>query len=185
MLLSLSVFAVIWALTYTLNLLDVNLFSFNYYLLEFGLIIFIYWLSFVINQRISVEKTQTPAHSQESLISQEEALAIMSTLNEKMETDKLYQNPKLTRELLAQAVQISSKKLSSILNQHLKQGFNDYINGFRVEEVKRQLQSNKLETQTILSIAQDAGFNSQATFQRVFKDSVGMTPRDFISQMQK
>jgi AraC-like DNA-binding protein len=33
---------------------------------------------------------------------------------------------------------------------------------------------------TIAGIAYEAGFNSQATFQRVFKNSVGISPSEYL-----
>ncbi len=38
---------------------------------------------------------------------------------------------------------------------------------------------------TILALALDAGFNSQATFQRAFRSNTGMSPREYMNQRLK
>ena len=106
----------------------------------------------------------------------------MAQLRELMSDAKPYLNPKISREALAREIDLSPKTISSILNQHHGLNFNDFINSYRVEEVKLQLRSPKRRTHTITSIALDAGFNSQATFQRVFKSNVGMSPKEYMAQ---
>ena len=39
-----------------------------------------------------------------------------------------------------------------------------------------------LQHLTIVSIAYESGFNSKATFNRFFKQTVGMTPKEFVNQ---
>ncbi|MCA6447833.1 MAG: AraC family transcriptional regulator, partial [Chitinophagaceae bacterium] len=57
--------------------------------------------------------------------------------------------------------------------------FNDFINRYRVEEVKKQLQNPKNASLTIMSLAYDAGFNSKATFNRAFKKHTGENPSKY------
>jgi AraC-like DNA-binding protein len=52
-----------------------------------------------------------------------------------------------------------------------------------VEEVKRLLQNGEHTRQTLLGIAMDAGFNSKASFNRVFKKLSGRTPTEYISSL--
>ena len=56
--------------------------------------------------------------------------------------------------------------------------FNHFINSHRIDHAKRML-ADASEDRPILSIAYDCGFNSIGTFNRAFKEIVGMSPRDY------
>jgi AraC-like DNA-binding protein len=96
-------------------------------------------------------------------------------------TNKAYANPELTLTDLARQLDTNSSYLSKVINTGFGQNFNDFINYYRVEEVKQQLQSERAGQVTIMSIAYDAGFNSKATFNRAFKKFTGKNPKDFLS----
>jgi AraC-like DNA-binding protein len=55
------------------------------------------------------------------------------------------------------------------------------VNAYRIEEVKERLLAPGHQHLTITGIALGCGFNSQATFQRAFKNSTGVSPKEFIS----
>lgn len=99
-----------------------------------------------------------------------------------MEVDKLYLDPELTVSKVAAHVGISSKIISSVLNQHVEKSFNDFVNGYRVQQVQEKLVAQSHENLTIYGIALEAGFNSQATFQRAFKNIAGTSPREYMNQ---
>jgi AraC-like DNA-binding protein len=97
-----------------------------------------------------------------------------------MESEKPHLNPELTLSLLADQLKTNPDYLSSILNGHLKKNFFDFVNHYRVEEFKMISKSQKNHNITIMGMAWDAGFNSKATFNRVFKKNTGITPGEFI-----
>jgi len=184
LLITMSVFSVLWLSVYVLPFLVKSSLPFGYYPIEIALIFFIYWISFGAHYKMQLIHEHL-LKSKQSIISQAEASLLMAQLQELMEETKLYLNPKITREQLAKEANLNIKTLSSILNQHHGQSFNDFINSYRIEEVKIQLHSQKLLKQTITGIAFGAGFNSQATFQRVFKNTVGMSPKVYLSLSEK
>jgi AraC-like DNA-binding protein len=59
--------------------------------------------------------------------------------------------------------------------------FNDFVNAYRVKDVQERLIDRANQHFTISSIAIESGFNSLATFQRVFKNTTGMTPREYMN----
>lgn len=69
--------------------------------------------------------------------------------------------------------------LSRIFNQVLHTGFHEYINHLRVEHAKKLLAESK---NGILEIAMLCGFQSQQTFNRVFKEVCGISPREYRKQ---
>ena len=97
-----------------------------------------------------------------------------------MDTQKLYLNPTLTLSEFAKEIKLNPKIVSQQINTGLGKSFNDFVNEYRVEEVKKRLNSSDLERLTILGIAYESGFNSKTTFNRIFKDFTGVAPREFL-----
>ena len=58
--------------------------------------------------------------------------------------------------------------------------FNDFVNAYRVEAFKAMLKENKHEQLSLLGIAQECGFNSKATFNRVFKKLTNTSPTEYL-----
>ncbi len=100
-------------------------------------------------------------------------------LNLVMEEKKLYLDSKIGLNDLADEINITPNQLSALLNDAIGKPFYDYVNEFRIEEVKRRLVDPNQKKQTILAIAWDCGFNSKSAFNRVFKINTGNTPSEF------
>jgi AraC-like DNA-binding protein len=105
---------------------------------------------------------------------------ILEQIKSGMDIQKLYLNPTLTLSEFAKELKLNPKIVSQQINTGLSKSFNDFVNEYRVEEVKKRLNSSDLERLTILGIAYDSGFNSKTTFNRIFKDFTGVAPRDFL-----
>ncbi len=107
--------------------------------------------------------------------------AVIHRLRSAIESDKLYRNPTLSLSDLSKSVDISERVISNAINQELGKNFYQFINEYRVEEVKERLRDRNCDHLKILSLAFDAGFNSKASFHRVFKSYAGQTPKDYKS----
>ncbi len=101
--------------------------------------------------------------------------SLLTVMHEK----KIYRNSALTLTELSEALSVSPHNLSEVINTKLKKNFYDFVNGYRLEEVKRDLADPAKQHLKILSIAFDAGFNSKATFNTLFKEQTGMTPSEY------
>ena len=80
---------------------------------------------------------------------------------------------------VAAALGVSTQQLSQVINKEYQQGFYDFVNSYRVDEAKKQLVNTGNDHLTILAIAFDVGFNSKATFNRVFKKFTMLTPSEY------
>jgi AraC-like DNA-binding protein len=151
-----------------------------YYPIELALVLFIYWVAYVGYYRT---KTIYPRSLQNSSspVTVPDAARILEQLRGFMQNDKLYLNPELNLQKLAVQTGIGAKTISLVLNQYAHQSFHDFVNEYRVQEVKSRLMDTEFQHLTISGIALEAGFNSQATFQRVFKNVTGRTPREYIA----
>nr|WP_324259544.1 helix-turn-helix transcriptional regulator [Cellvibrio fontiphilus] len=92
---------------------------------------------------------------------------------------KVYLENNINLDRFADAAGLKPRALSLILHSHYKLNFFDFINGLRVEEAKRLLAAPEMESVSILDILHQSGFNSQSSFQRIFKRATGCTPSEY------
>ncbi len=100
---------------------------------------------------------------------------LLKYMNEK----KPYLDVDLTIHDLSGELNISRHYLTQIINEKLNKNFYQFINEYRVKEVKRLLQDPAYRKYTFTAIAFEAGFNSKSSFNSVFKESVRMTPSQY------
>ncbi len=131
----------------------------------------------------STTKTGEGTSYKKSGLTDEEAQNHLKNLLQMMDTDKAYLNSDLTLRDLAGKLSMSTHNLSEILNTRLNQNFYDFINRYRVEEVKRRLAENESEKYSLLAIAFDSGFNSKAGFNTIFKKQTNTTPSQYRKQL--
>ncbi len=105
-------------------------------------------------------------------------LTYAETIKTLLTTQRAYREMRLNRARLAKKVGIGEHHLSRVINHHFGMSFNELINGYRIEEAKERL---KGEATPITTIAFEVGFNSIASFNRVFKAKVGVSPTEFRS----
>ena len=76
----------------------------------------------------------------------------------------------------ARALGVNNYYLSHVLNERLNMGFRAYLNALRIDRARRYL---RVTSRTIEEIAAACGFANRRTFDRVFAERCGCTPRDF------
>jgi AraC-like DNA-binding protein len=99
---------------------------------------------------------------------------------QKLEDEAIYLDSSLTLKQLATALNVTPENLSLAVNQKFAMGFRDLLNQYRVDHVKQLLNKNHQLSHSILDIALDSGFNSQASFYRAFKKFEGVTPKVYL-----
>lgn len=102
-------------------------------------------------------------------------IKLYKALNEK----KLYRYETLSLTDLAEEMDVSTKKISELLNQYLHTTFYNLINQYRVNEVIERMALPDAGKYTLMGIAYDCGFQSKASFNRIFKQKTGKSPSDF------
>ena len=104
------------------------------------------------------------------------------TLQDYFSSEKPYLNGKLSLSEVSQYMEISVNHLSQVINEQLNMTFFDFVNSYRVEEVKKRLSDSKYENFTLLGIAFDSGFNSKSSFNSIFKKFTGFTPSQYAAK---
>lgn len=103
-------------------------------------------------------------------------------INELMASEKVYLNENLNLREFALHLKADPNLISFILNNHLGGNFYDFVNRYRIEEVKNKLNNPGYKHLSLLGIALESGFNSKTTFNRVFKQVTGVTPSEFLKK---
>lgn len=119
-----------------------------------------------------------------ALMSVAEIDMVLETLGKEMKIEKWFQNPSLSLRELAENLNISSNKLSWLLNERMGQNFNEYINSFRLENFKEISLNPANSHLTLLALAYESGFNSKSVFNAFFKKAEGMTPKAWLRSHQ-
>ena len=145
--------------------------------------ILIYWLGLrgYLHSRLNVtDQKPTGANLSPEIVTQ-----VIDALKRAMHTDRLFLDSALSVDTLGKHLLLSPKLISAVLNQHLHTNFNAYVNRYRVEAVTDRLTNPADNYLTLTGIAFECGFNSQATFQRTFKQLMGISPSEYIAQRKK
>jgi AraC-like DNA-binding protein len=161
--------------------------NYNYYYpSELCLVVFIYWVGFAGAHRVQIVWQNVEQERVQLLkaLPSEDIESCLKALKKAMETDLLYLNPQLNLTLLATHIGVNHKIISSVLNQELGKGFNEFVNFYRIEWAKKALQANEIHQKTIAEIAFASGFNSIQTFQRVFKTENKCSPKEYLAQLR-
>lgn len=114
----------------------------------------------------------------------EEHRQIKENLLAIMESEKPFVEPDLNIGALACKLDTSIHKLSQVINESFDQNFFDFINSYRIQEVKHLLVLPEYENLTIISAAWDCGFSSKSSFYNAFRKNTGKTPGEFLKELK-
>lgn len=107
------------------------------------------------------------------------AADLPAMLESVMERERLYLRSDLDLGALAKRLGWPRNEVSAAINGHFGLNFYEFVNGYRVREVKVLMDDPKYERLTLYAIALEAGFNSKPTFNAVFKKLAGCTPSEY------
>lgn len=105
-------------------------------------------------------------------------------LEKLMHEDRLYLQNDISLDKIAAMLGTNRTYLSRAVNHFAKRSFNGYINIYRIEEATRILSKSDEDVQ-IKNLYEILGYNSAATFFRVFRSEVGMPPSKYREEVVK
>ena len=94
-----------------------------------------------------------------------------------MEEERIYADPQISRESLAQKLGTNKTYLTNIISE-CSGGMNlaQFVNQYRLREALRLLSDKQYIDYPLKQMSSDLGFGSISTFYKLFQDKVGVTP---------
>jgi AraC-like DNA-binding protein len=127
----------------------------------------------LLNPEPIVPEKSTPVKNKEQKI---------AIIEKAIHEDKIYLEANLNIDRFSERLGLRVRDVSTIIKTHYGTNFFEFINKYRIDEVKRLLLEEEHKNDTILDIIYKAGFNSLSTFHRFFKRMVGVTPSEYRRQ---
>ena len=100
-----------------------------------------------------------------------------------MKEKQPYLDKKLTLAKLSELSDISTNKLSQVFSIHYQSSFYQFVNSYRINHLQLLLENSQYEKFTISAMAEMSGFNSKATFYKVFKEKHGVSPSEYLNKI--
>ena len=135
------------------------------------------------NERLILTAAQEQGKTRKVALPETKISGILDNLLSYMELDKPYLNEKLGIGEVATKLECTETELSQLLNNHMNVNFANFINVYRVNEIKKRLNQENLSKYTLKALSEQCGFSSKTTFYRVFKNVTGMTPLEYCKKM--
>lgn len=124
------------------------------------------------NRTISIQQPVESEVDKEHTLS----IAIYKNLQKLMEEEKIYHDPRLTRDEVASRLGTSRKTFLDTLQRHINMSFIEYTNKYRLDEAVELLENGEYTNETI---AEEVGFGSVNTFYRQFRQRYGISPLEY------
>lgn len=124
------------------------------------------------NRTISIQQLVESEVDKEHTLS----IAIYKNLQKLMEEEKIYHDPRLTRDEVASRLGTSRKTFLDTLQRHINMSFIEYTNKYRLDEAVELLENGEYTNETI---AEEVGFGSVNTFYRQFRQRYGISPLEY------
>jgi AraC-like DNA-binding protein len=150
--------------------------------------VFIYWL---IYKGLYQFKLSNDQYEIRTILKKSINKSPLSEINESphfqklivlLEEKKIHHNPNLSRDTVAEQLRISSGYLSQVVKNNSSHGFSDFINSYRIRDVKEMIKNPIFNKYSLLSIGLECGFNSKTSFYTNFKKETDLTPKEFRNQ---
>jgi AraC-like DNA-binding protein len=124
--------------------------------------------------QVEMKSVQQQGVTSAPLSLQERDLALK--IEKLMTMDKVYQESTYSRTDLARECNTSETVISRVINEHFGKSLPQLLNEHRIADAKRLLTDTDAPVRVV---AEQVGFNSLPSFNRVFKEMTGVAPSQF------
>lgn len=119
------------------------------------------------------------------LMSVEAEKKLLEKLNN-FEKKMLYLERKTSLPYVAAEIETNTKYLSYIIKKHKGKDFKKYINDLKINYIVQKINDNPIyRNYKINFLAEETGFSSHSKFATVFKNTIGVSPSEFINNFEK
>jgi len=166
---------------------DFLVIDFGYYFFE---LLIVFTLVLYINTYIYIKQywfkkgdvlndETEPRKQKKFILSPEKEDEIYIHLLEIMNNEKLYIDPEITLPKVAAFINTRPHNVSYVINKRMQMTFNEFINSYRINEIKNAMKQKEYQDMKIASLAFDYGFNTISAFNSAFKRFTNYTPSQY------
>lgn len=110
---------------------------------------------------------------------------ILEKLDE-FEASGKFTKANMSLKLLSGQLNTNPRYLSEIINKHKDSNFNSYINGLRIDYILKKLNEEPdYRKYKVSYLGEECGFSSHSLFTTTFKNKVGVSPIEYIKNLEK
>ena len=140
-------------------------------------------LLMIISPDISAQRDLVKPRSPDPPCSLEECARLALHVDRVLDNEA-YRDPDLSLADLSALIGVHPNRLSYAINRTHGTSFRTVLNRRRIAHFITRIDEGALENRSILDIAFEAGFPSKSTFNRVFKESVGVAPSEYARNQE-
>lgn len=115
----------------------------------------------------------------------EESLTLFPRILEVMERNKAIYGLGFGIDDLSTILHVSRRSVSKAINVCGGANFHQFLNGYRIREACRLMQTTDPTSTTVEYIAESVGFKSRTSFALLFKKTTGLTPSEYWKMARK
>lgn len=109
---------------------------------------------------------------------------LFNKLEKLMREEKIYLSNEISLDRLASMLGTNRTYISRVINRYADRTFWGYVNMYRIADATRLLSNLDNDIQ-IKNLYEILGYNSAASFFRVFRDEVGLSPSKYREEVRR
>lgn len=124
-----------------------------------------------------------PAKYARVRIDETECANIAKRMKAYIEENRVFTNPELKMSDIAEALNMSSSRLSQVFSLYIGENYYEFINRYRLEEFKRLIAAGEYRRFTLTALSEQCGFKKSSFFS-TFRRVEGMTPTEYLKKLK-
>lgn len=128
----------------------------------------------------TVKKAKT--NGAKAALSRQKLERVKRLIEEHFTHEKVYLDSNINLNEFSKSIEQPAYVVSHTINQVYGKKFPEFVNSYRIKEVKRILLNQVLSDYTIEGVAYEVGFNTPSAFYNAFKKETGCSPKEFIGK---
>ena len=133
----------------------------------------------LLNPNLFIQITKPNFESKKIILDNSKLPDLYNQINVAIKDDQLFLNHQYNLTNLSSDTGISATTIREIITVNDFKNYSAFINSFRIDYAKNLIRNGYLDTFSIESLCRDAGFQSEVTFYRVFKNIQNCTPKEY------
>lgn len=133
----------------------------------------------LLNPELSLQITKLIFNSKKRTVENSNTLDLIDQLNSLIKNNHLYLDYDFNLTTLSSKSGISSNTIRETISASGFKNYSAYINSFRINHSEKLIQDGFLNTYSLETLSKESGFQSEATFYRVFKKNHNCTPKEY------